>query len=103
MTDKQEKGLVDAIGKAVSVGIGAAFMTEEYVKSVLGDVPKETLSGVLQSAKAAKRDFVSTVKEEAKRHLSKVDPVKALLEVVENYDIEIKFKKKKKKKTAREN
>jgi len=105
MTNKNEKEspLGDVIKKVVSIGVGAAFMTEDTVKNLLGDLPlpKDIVSGLVQNAKSAKEDFSNSVREEIAQHLSKVDPKKLVSEVLDGYDIEVNakfsFKKKAKK------
>ena len=98
--DKKDSGLSDVIKKVVSVGVGAAFMTEESVKNLLSDLPlpKELINGLYSNAKGAKEEFVQGVREEIATHLSKVDPKKLVEEVLENYDVEVnaKFSFKKK-------
>lgn len=102
MAEDKDKGLTDVIKKVVSIGVGAAFMTEDAVKKVLADLPlpKEIVSGLLKNAQSVKDDFVQSVRSELSDHLSKVDPKKLLEEVLENYDIDVqakvKFTKKKK-------
>lgn len=102
MAEDKDKGLTDVIKKVVSIGVGAAFMTEDAVKKVLADLPlpKEIVSGLLKNAQGVKDDFVQSVRSELSDHLSKVDPKKLLEEVLENYDIDVqakvKFTKKKK-------
>ena len=102
MADKKsDKGVADLIGKVISVGVGAAFMTEEYVKSIVGElpIPKEIANGLISNAKNTKEEFLKSVKSELHEYLSKVDPKNLVEEVLENYDIEINaklnFKKKK--------
>ncbi|WP_127716025.1 hypothetical protein [Halobacteriovorax sp. HLS] len=103
MNSKKEKelGIGDVIKKVVSIGVGAAFMTEDTVKNLLGDLPlpKDIVNGLVQNAKNAKEDFSNSVREEISQHLSKVDPKKVIEEVLEDYDIEVsaKFSFKKKK------
>lgn len=100
-TDDKDKGISDVIKKVVSIGVGAAFMTEDAVKKVLGDLPlpKEIVNGLLKNAQTVKEDFVQSVRAELSQHLSKVDPKKLMEEVLENYDIDVqakvKFTKKK--------
>jgi hypothetical protein len=97
--DKDNK-IGDIIKKVVSVGVGAAFMTEDAVKNILSDLPlpKDIVSGLLQNAKTAKEEFSNTIREELRTHLSKVDPKMMMEDLVENYDIElntkVSFKKK---------
>ena len=97
--DKDNK-IGDVIKKVVSIGVGAAFMTEDAVKNILNDLPlpKDIVNGLLQNAKSAKEEFATSIREELKIYLDKVDPKTLIDEVVENYDIEfntkISFKKK---------
>ena len=94
--DKGDKdsGIGDVIKKVVSIGIGAAFMTEDAVRTVLNDLPlpKQIVSGLIQNAQSAKEEFIGNVREELKGHFSKIDPSSLIQELVENYDIEINAK-----------
>jgi hypothetical protein len=98
--DNKENKIGDIIKKVVSVGVGAAFMTEDAVKNILSDLPlpKDIVTGLLQNAKTAKEDFSTTIRDELRSHLAKVDPKALMEELVENYDIEfntkLSFKKK---------
>ncbi|MBT7609004.1 MAG: hypothetical protein HN576_04570 [Bacteriovoracaceae bacterium] len=98
--NNKDNKIADIIKKVVSVGVGAAFMTEDAVKNILSDLPlpKDIVTGLLQNAKTAKEDFSNTIREELRTHLSKVDPKSLMEELVEHYDIEfntkVSFKKK---------
>lgn len=102
MDNKEEKGLSDILRKVVSTGMSAAFMTEEAVKSLINDLPlpKETINGLLQNAKLTRDEFITSVKNELKSYLNKVDVSDEIHKVLEDFDIEVKanisFKKKKK-------
>lgn len=99
--DKKESPIGDIIKKVVSVGVGAAFMTEESVKKILEDLPlpKDIVSGLVQNAKGAKEDFTNGIREELRNYLSKVDASKIATDILDRYDVEVeaKFKFKKKK------
>lgn len=106
MSDDSEKKNInfgDVLKKVVTTGIGAAFMTEEAVKSMVNDLPlpKELISGLLQNAKDSKKEFVDSIKNELKSYLAKIDASKEIEKVLEKYDMEvnatISFKKKQKK------
>ncbi|MFT7613179.1 MAG: hypothetical protein ACI9J3_002149 [Parvicellaceae bacterium] len=86
--------VADIVKKVVSVGIGAAFMTEESVKATLKDIPlpKDIVTGLLQNAKTSKDEFVTTIRDEVRGLLSKTDVNKLLEELVSKYDIEINAK-----------
>jgi len=98
---KEEGGIADTIKKVVSIGVGAAFMTEEAVKNLLGDLPlpKDIINGLMQNAKSAKDNFNESLREEVRGYLAKVDPNKLFDDLVDRYDLEVtakvKFKKKK--------
>lgn len=100
--DKDKKNLSDIFKKVISTGVSAAFMTEDAVKGIIGDLPlpKEMVNGLLQNAKNTKDDFISSVKTELKSYLDRIDISKEIDRVLENYDLEInaniKFNKKKK-------
>ena len=66
MNEKKDSPIGDIIKKVVSVGVGAAFMTEESVKKILEDLPlpKDIISGLVQNAKGAKEDFTNGIREE---------------------------------------
>jgi len=99
--DKKERKISEALKKVISVGIGAAFLTEDVIKNTLADLPlpKDLLTGIVQNAKSAKTDFLELVREEIHGVLSKVDPKSLLSEVLQDYDVEVtaKFSFKKKR------
>ena len=90
----------DAVKKIVSLGVGAAFLTEDVIKGVVNDLPlsKDMINGLVQNAKSAKEDFIVSVREELANHLGKVDPKVLLEEILKDHDIEVqatfKFKRK---------
>ena len=92
--DKKESPIGDIIKKVVSVGVGAAFMTEESVKKILEDLPlpKDIITGLVQNAKGAKEDFTKSIREEIKNYLSNVDASKIATDVLDKYDVEIEAK-----------
>ena len=99
----KESGIADVIKKVVSIGVGAAFMTEDAVKNILGDLPlpKDIVSGLVQNAKGAKKEFSDGVRKEFREYLAKLDVTKLMSNTLENYDFNIqatiKLKKKEKK------
>lgn len=106
---KEKDTLNELIRKTISVGIGAAFMTEEAVKKVLSDtpLPKEIMQGLVQQAKSSKEKLNEIVTEEIKNQLSKVNPSKVVEELLKNNNIEVNAtftlvpKKKTKKKVSK--
>jgi hypothetical protein len=96
MTDEKESSskLSDILKKAVSTGIGAAFMTEDAVKNIISDLPlpKEIVGGLLQNAKDTKSEFVQSIKNELSGYLNKIDLTQEIDKVLEKYDFEISAK-----------
>lgn len=101
MSEKKDSAIGDIIKKVVSVGVGAAFMTEESVKKILEDLPlpKEIISGLVQNAKGAKVDFTNGIREELRSYLTKLDAGKIATDILDKYDVEVEAKFKFKKKT----
>lgn len=91
--DKENK-LGDLFKKVVSTGIGAAFMTEDAVKGIIGELPlpKEIISNLLQNARATKEEFVASVKQELKGYLDKIDVSKEIEKILERYDLDVQAK-----------
>lgn len=97
---EKDKSLADVLKKVASIGMGAAFLTEDAIKSMVGDIPlpKDILNGLLQNARSAKEDLSTALREEFRKYLSKVDPEKLAEHILEKYDIEVEAKLKFKKK-----
>lgn len=89
--EKADGLFADVVKKALSVGIGAAFMTEDVVKKYINDlpIPKDMASGLLQQAKGAKEEFLQSIQEEVRKRFDKIDPKKLVDEIVKKYDIEV--------------
>lgn len=92
-TDKEIR-LGEILKKVASLGVGAAFMTEDAVKNVVGELPlpKDLLSGLLQNAKNTKNDFVSATREEVSKVLKGIDWMKVSENIFEKFDININAK-----------
>ncbi|EQC46453.1 hypothetical protein M899_1966 [Bacteriovorax sp. BSW11_IV] len=102
--NKKDSGISDVIKKVVSIGIGAAFMTEESVKGILADLPlpKDIINGLTQNAKTAKEDFSKSIREELSKQMSKVDPSKLVEDLIDKYDIQVEAKFKFTKKNPKD-
>ena len=98
----KESSISEIIGRIISTGVGAAFMTEDAIRNILADLPlpKNIVTGLLQNAKSAKADFAKLIRSELQKHLSKSNVKGLLREVLDEYDIKIdttlQFKKKRK-------
>lgn len=103
--DEEKSSLTDSLKKLISVGVGAAFLTEEAIKNLVGDIPlsKDMITGLLQQAKNSKEDFIKSIREEVVSSLKSVDPKALLHEVLKDYDLEVhaKVKFNRKEKSAK--
>ncbi|MBX3021322.1 MAG: hypothetical protein KF799_06545 [Bdellovibrionales bacterium] len=81
----------EMVRKVMSVGLGAAFMTEESVRSALGglNLPKEVLSTILSQANRGKEDLLNRIGNETIKLISKIDFVKEASRFVEEHKFRI--------------
>lgn len=81
----------EVLKKVVGVGLGAAFMTEEHVRSYLGDfkVPKDVVQMILQGASKSKEEMMNRVGNEVVKIISKIDFVKEASRFVEEHKFKI--------------
>src|SRR3981081_2378798 len=92
--DGEEEGMPkwgELIKRVMSVGLGAAFMTEESIRNTLGDIklPKEVLTTILQGASRSKEDFLNKIGNEKIKLISKIDFVKEASRFVEDHKFHI--------------
>lgn len=77
----------ELVKRVLTVGIGAIFLTEESLRNLFSEfkLPKELLSGLLESAGKTKRDFLQSFSKEIVGRLTdKVDPKVLLQSVLED-------------------
>ncbi|MEZ4871666.1 MAG: hypothetical protein R2827_05340 [Bdellovibrionales bacterium] len=105
MADKKEKksessednfqddtiGVGELVKKLVSAGIGAAFMTEEGIRSYLGGIklPKEVLQLLVQGATKSKEEMMGVVSKEVVRIIKGIDFVEEASRFAENHKFRI--------------
>lgn len=84
--------LGDIFKKVLTTGVTAAFMTEEAVRDLIKDLPlpKEMVGSLLENARNTKTEFVSSVKNEMRNYLDKIDIGKEVDKIVDKYDFEVK-------------
>jgi hypothetical protein len=92
MEDNKDGKLGDLFKKVLTTGVTAAFMTEESVRALLKDMPlpKELVGSLLENARNTKTEFVSSIKNEMKSYLERIDISREVDRIVEKYDFEIK-------------
>lgn len=85
----------DILKKAITVGLGAAFLTEESIRSLVGELklPKELVTNLLQQANSTRSEFLGKFSQEVLERLqSRIDPVALVTEVLRKNDIELTVK-----------
>ena len=85
--------------KIMTVGVGAYFLTEDALKTLVSEVklPKEIVSGILDGAKGVRKEFMQNfVAEMMSRVSEKVDPAQMIAEFLKKNEVtfEIKIKVK---------
>lgn len=92
----------EMVKRILTVGVGAIFLTEDALRSLVSEfkLPKEFLTGVLDSAGKTKDQFFSKLSSDVMdRVMTKVDPRSLMNEILDSHDIEmnvrLSFKRKK--------
>ncbi len=88
--DENQKGF-DILKKLVSAGIGAAFMTEESIRTYLSELklPKDVLGVLIQGAQKSKDDLMDRVGNEVIKIIQKIDFVSEASRFVEEHKFRI--------------
>lgn len=87
----------DLLKKALTVGIGAAFLTEESLRGIVGELklPKELISNLLSQAKETKSEFLNKISSEIiERITAQMKPADLLQEILRKNEIEFSVKVK---------
>jgi hypothetical protein len=85
----------DFVRKVLTVGVGTVFLTEEALRGLVSEVklPKELLTGLLDSASRTKNEFFGKLSEEImQKVVSKIDPKELVQELLERNEIELNVK-----------
>lgn len=86
-----KRGVTDALKRLFTVGMGAAFMTEDAIRSYLGELklPKEVMSYLLQGARKSKEELTSRVGNEIVSIIRKIDVVQEASRFVETHKFKV--------------
>jgi len=90
-SDGKSLHLGDALKRVISVGVGAAFLTEDMIRSYLQDIklPKEVLQLLLQQAGKSKDELLDRIGNETMKIISKIDFVKEASRFVETHKFKV--------------
>jgi hypothetical protein len=91
LVDEGKALLSETLKKVFATGVSAAFMTEENIRSYLGELklPKEILSTLIQSANKSKDDITNRVSKEIIGIVSQIDWVKEISKFAEGHKFKI--------------
>jgi len=83
--------LSEALKKVFTVGVSAAFLTEESIRGYLGEMklPKEVLHVLLQSASKSKDEITQRMSKELVAMIQKIDLVKEFSKFAETHKFKI--------------
>ncbi|MEK6579753.1 MAG: hypothetical protein AABZ55_11045 [Bdellovibrionota bacterium] len=85
----------DLVKKILTVGVGAVFLTEESVRSLVTEfkLPKELLGAVLESAGRSKKEFLQNLSQDVLSKIGeKVDLAALLQEIMSKNEIDLQIK-----------
>jgi len=77
--------------KALTVGVGALFLTEEGLRSLVGEVklPKELIGGILENANKTKTEFLQNLSRDVREKvIEKIDPLALAQEFLARNEVE---------------
>lgn len=92
VNSEESKGLFgEALKKVFAAGVGAAFMTEENIRSYLAELklPKEFLNLLLSQANHSKEELIHRVGKEIMQIVNKVDFVSEFSKFAETHRFRI--------------
>ena len=92
MDDVESKtGMGDIVKKVLTAGIGAAFMTEEGIRSYMNNMklPKDVVNLLLAGANKSKQDMVDRVTDEVVKIIKKIDFVEEASRFVEEHNFKV--------------
>jgi len=86
--------LPEMVKRALFLGAGMLFMTEEGVRKVLGEInlPREAVSYVIKQSDKSKKEFFTIFQRELNRFLSRVDVTRLSKEVLDGISVEVQAK-----------
>jgi hypothetical protein len=92
MADDLQSKAAEMMKKVLTIGVGTIFLTEDTLKTLVADfkLPKELLTGILESAAKTKDEFLGKLsKEVLDRVMEKVDPRTLIEEILAKHEIDV--------------
>lgn len=97
MADDLQSRAADLVRKVLTVGVGAAFLTEESLRSLISEfkLPKELISGLLETAGKTKNEFLRTLSSDVIDKIgARIDPKALIEEILAKHEIELSVRVK---------
>ena len=90
-TEAERAGLTDTLKKLVTAGLGAAFMTEESIRSYVSELklPKDVMQMLLQGANKSKQELMNRVSNEVIKIINRIDFVEEASRFVEEHKFKV--------------
>ena len=95
MADDLQSKAAELVRKALTVGVGAVFLTEESLRAMVSEfkLPKELITTLLDSAAKTKNDFFQKLSADILERVSEhLEPQALLQEFMEKNEIELTVK-----------
>jgi len=95
MADDIKTSAAELMKKVLTVGVGAIFLTEESLRSMISEfkLPKELLNGVIDSANKSKNEFLQSLSHDViSRVMDRLDAAAVIQEIFEKNEIELNVK-----------
>jgi hypothetical protein len=86
--------LPEMVKRALFLGAGMLFMTEESVRKVLGEInlPREAVSYIMKQSEKSKTEFFSIFQRELNRFLTHIDVARLSREIMDGVSVEVNAK-----------
>ncbi len=99
----EQAGSISWAKKLMTAGVGAFFLTEEALKTLVSEfkLPKEIVGSILDGAKNVRKEFMqSVVSEMMTKVQDKIDPTVMVAEFFKKNEVTLEVKIKVKDKTS---
>lgn len=86
--------LPEAIKRALFIGAGTLFLTEEGIRKALSEfnLPKDLVSYLVKQSEKSKTELLSVIQRELNRFFSRIDVTRISKEVLDGISLEIQGK-----------
>ncbi len=90
--ERNKIGFAEALKKLVTVSMGAAFLTEESIRSYVHDLklPKDVLNLVLSSAAKSKEEITQRISRELIKTINRINLIEELYKFAQTHRFKIK-------------